>query len=145
MSMLVQYDPFRNFRTLQQEINRIFDRDLDESTGQMGPWGIRVDIREDKNQIVVQADIPGMEQKDIQVNVENGLLTIAGERKFTDEAKKESYHRVERVYGRFSRSFQLPSTTDPTSIQAAYKNGVLEVVIPKREEAKPRAIEVKVH
>ncbi|MBF0143090.1 MAG: Hsp20/alpha crystallin family protein [Magnetococcales bacterium] len=145
MSMLAHYDPFRSARALQHEINRLFERDLDDSTGQMAQWTMRVDIREDESQIVITADVPGMEQKDVHVNVDNGHLTISGERKFADESNLQSYHRVERSYGRFSRSFQLPNTTDPNAIRATCKNGVLEVVLPKREEAKPRAIEVQVH
>ncbi|MBF0444756.1 MAG: Hsp20/alpha crystallin family protein [Magnetococcales bacterium] len=144
MSTYVTYDPFRNVRSLQGEINRLFDKDMDDSSGQLTQWPMRVDIREDENQIVVKADLPGMEQKDIQVNVDNGMLTISGERKFDDEENKENYHRVERAYGRFSRSFQLPNTTDMGKIGAAYKNGVLEVTLPKLEEAKPRSIQVDV-
>ncbi|MBF0609562.1 MAG: Hsp20/alpha crystallin family protein [Magnetococcales bacterium] len=145
MSMLVNYDSFRNFRTLQNEINRLFDRDIEESNGQISQWGMRVDIHEDKNQIVLQADLPGMELKDIHVNLENSLLTISGERKFSNEVKKENYHRVERAYGHFSRSFQLPPSADQGNINASYNNGVLQVTIGKREEAKPRAIEVKIN
>jgi len=141
----VSYDPFRNFRVLQGEINRLFDRDLEESNGMMTSWPLRVDIREDENQVVIKADLPGMKQKEISVHIDNGRMTIAGERKFEDEAHKDNFHRVERAYGPFSRSFQLPNTTDTNNIQASYKNGVLEVALPKREEAKPRAIEVKVH
>ena len=145
MSTLTYYDPFRNFRSLQGEINRLFDRDLDDSTGQLTQWPMRVDIREDENSIVVKADVPGMEQKDINVNVDNGMLTISGERTFNDEEHKDQYHRVERSYGRFSRSFQMPNTTNPEQISATYKNGVLEVTLPKREEAKPRSIQVQVN
>lgn len=145
MSTIVSYDPFRNFRSIQGEINRLFERDLEESTGQMTQWPMRVDIREDENQIVIKADVPGMEQKDISVNIDNGMLTIAGERKFDDVENKEQYHRVERSYGRFSRSFQLPNTTEATNISATYKNGVLEVTLPKREEAKPRSVQVQIN
>ncbi|MBF0109002.1 MAG: Hsp20/alpha crystallin family protein [Magnetococcales bacterium] len=145
MSTIVNYDPFRNFRTLQHEINRLFDRDLEDTTGQMTQWPIRVDIREDENQIILKADVPGMEQKDIKVNVDNGRLTISGERKFDDEMHKESYQRVERLFGRFSRTFQLTNTTDISRIGASYRNGVLEVTLPKLEEAKPRTIQVQVH
>ncbi len=145
MSTIATYDPFRNFRSLQSEINRLFDRDMEESTGQMTAWAMRVDIREDENQIVIQADVPGMKQEDIHVNVDNGQLTISGERKFEDAENKDSYHRVERSYGRFSRTFQLPNTTDTGNISASYTNGVLVVTLPKLEEAKPRAIEVKVN
>ena len=145
MASIVSYDPFRNFRSLQSEINRLFDQDMDGSTGQMAAWPMRVDIREDENQIVLKADVPGMEQKDINVNIDNGQLTISGERKFDDEERKDSYHRVERAYGRFSRSFSLPNTTDTGKIAAAYSNGVLEVTLPKLEEAKPRSIQVQVN
>ena len=145
MSTLTYYDPFRSVRSLQGEINRLFDRDMDDSNGQLTQWPMRVDIREDENSIVVKADVPGMEQKDINVKVDNGMLTISGERTFSDEEHKDKYHRVERAYGRFSRSFQMPNTTDPENISATYKNGVLEVTLPKREEAKPRSIQVQIN
>ncbi|MBF0448811.1 MAG: Hsp20/alpha crystallin family protein [Magnetococcales bacterium] len=144
MSTLATYDPFRNYRSLQHEINRLFEQDTDTSSGQITAWPMRVDIREDENHIIIKADVPGMEQKDISVNVDNGQLTISGERKFNDENSRESYHRIERAYGRFSRSFSLPNTTDTGKISAAYKNGVLEVTLPKLEEAKPRSIQVEV-
>ncbi len=144
MSMLVHYDPFRTVRTLQNEINRLFDRDLDESSGMMTQWPLRVDIREEPEQIVLQADIPGMEQKDIKIHVENNQLTIAGERTFGDEKRRDTYHRIERAYGFFSRTFQLGGQTNPEKIQASYKNGVLEIILPKREESKPRSIEIQV-
>ncbi|MBF0177897.1 MAG: Hsp20/alpha crystallin family protein [Magnetococcales bacterium] len=144
MSTLVSYDPFHNFRALQNEINRIFDRSGEEATGQWSRWPMRVDIREDEDKIIIKADLPGVEQKDIQVHVDNGHLTISGERKFEDEANLERYHRVERAFGSFSRSFQLPNTTDFNHVGASFKNGVLEVTLPKREDAKPRAIQVQV-
>lgn len=145
MNHILTNDPWRNFRVLQNEINRLFERDVEGANAQMTAWPMRVDIREDENQIVVRADLPGMDQKEINVNVDNGYLTISGERKFADEDKKESYHRVERAYGRFSRSFQLPNTTDTANIVASYKNGELEVTLPKLEEAKPRSIQVRIH
>ena len=145
MSIVTTYDPFRNFRSLQGEINRLFDRDMEATNGQLTAWPMRVDIREDENQIVIKADVPGMEQKDISVNVDNGQLTISGERKFDDEENRKSYHRVERAYGKFSRSFSLPNTTDMGKISASYNNGVLEVTLPKLEEAKPRSIQVQIN
>lgn len=144
MAMLVNYDPLRNVRLLQHEINRLFDRDMDESSGMMTQWPLRVDIREEAEQILLWADIPGVEQKDIKIHVENNQLTISGERKFSDEKKRDAYHRIERAYGSFSRTFQLGGNTNPDNIQASYKNGVLEIRLPKREEAKPRTIEVKI-
>ncbi len=145
MARVVTYDPFRNFRSIQGEINRLFDSSWEESGDQLAQLPLRVDIREDEGQIVIMADIPGMEQKDIKVDVDNGLLTISGERKFDDMDNQDKYHRVERRYGSFSRSFQLANTTDVKNISAAYENGVLAVTLPKLEEAKPRSIQVKVH
>ncbi len=144
MSALVHSDPFRQFRAMQNEINRLFDRDLGDAQGMMTEWPLRVDIREDKDAIVIRADLPGMKQEEISVHLDQGQLTISGERRFEDEEKKDDYHRVERAYGRFSRTFQLPSTTDVEHVDASYKDGVLEVKLPKKEEAKPRSIEVKV-
>ena len=145
MSMLINRDPFRIHRLFQNEMHRLFDQDVEEACGMLTSWPLRVDIREDAEQIVLQADIPGMEQKDIKVNVENNQLTISGERRFEDEEKRNDYHRVERSYGAFSRTFQLGSAADPEKVQASYKNGVLTVSLPKREESKPRSIEVKIH
>ncbi|ABK43859.1 heat shock protein Hsp20 [Magnetococcus marinus MC-1] len=144
MAALMEYDPFRNVRTLQNEINRLFDHNWEEPNGQMAKWPMRVDIREDENQIMIKADLPGMTQQDISVDVDNGTLTISGERKFDDEQNRDGYHRIERAYGRFSRSFQLPNTTDTGNIAAKYQNGVLEVTLPKLDEAKPRSIQVEV-
>lgn len=142
---LAVYDPFRGVRTLQNEINRLFERDLlEDGSAGLSEWGIRVDIKEDTNQVVLRADLPGMELKEIKVHVENGILSISGERRFGKEEKREDYHRIERSYGRFNRAFSLPASTDATAIRASYKNGVLEVVLPKHEQAKPRQIEVAV-
>ncbi len=144
MTAIINSDPFRAFRAIQSDINRLLEREIEESNSMTTQWPLRVDIRENLHDIVIKADIPGLEQKEITVQVDNGRLTIAGERQFDDEPNKEQYHRMERFYGRFSRSFQLPNTTDISAIQAAYKNGVLAITLPKREEAKPRAIQVKV-
>ncbi|OSM07239.1 Hsp20/alpha crystallin family protein [Magnetofaba australis] len=145
MNMLATYDPLRGFGALQQEINRLFDRTVDDENALHAQWPMRVDVREDADAIVIRADLPGMKQEQIDVRVDNGRLTISGERRFEDAENKENYHRVERYYGRFSRTFQLPGVTDMEHIDASYVNGVLEVRLPKREEAKPRSIEVKVH
>ncbi|MBF0381617.1 MAG: Hsp20/alpha crystallin family protein [Magnetococcales bacterium] len=146
MSRVITYDPFRNFRTIQGEINRLFERDLHNcSSDQMAELPVNVDIREDENQIVIKADVPGMEQKDININVDNNLLTISGERKFADKEHQDKYHRVERAYGRFSRTFQLNNSTEVKNITATYNSGVLEVALPKLEEAKPRSIQVQVN
>jgi HSP20 family protein len=144
MAMLVNFDPFRNARMLQNEINRLFDRDYDDASNMMSQWPLRVDVREEEERLVLQADLPGVEQKDITLHVENNQLTISGERKWDDTQQRENYHRIERMYGRFSRTFQLGHNTNPEKIQAIYKNGVLEVVLPKREEAKPRTVQIQV-
>ncbi|MBF0192676.1 MAG: Hsp20/alpha crystallin family protein [Magnetococcales bacterium] len=130
---------------LQGEINRLFERDNDASCGMMSQWPLRVDICEDGDSIILQADVPGMEQKDIKVHVENNQLTISGERRFEDEKKRDSYHRVERSYGCFSRTFELGGAADVEKIKASCKNGVLIVSMPKREDAKPKSIEVQIH
>ncbi len=145
MNTLANHNPMRQARSLQQEINRLFSRDVDESRGTMTQWSLRVDIREEAEQILLQADIPGVDPKDIKIHIENNQLTISGERKFEDEQKRDTYHRIERAYGSFSRTFQLDGSTNLDKIQASFKNGVLEVRLPKRPEAKPRVIEVQVH
>lgn len=141
---IVTYDPFRSIRVLQNEINRLFDRDLDDNAGMTADWAMRVDIKEEKNALLIRADLPGMEQKDIKVHVEDNRLTIQGERRLEKEEKREDFHRIERSYGTFSRTFQLPATVDVERINATYRNGVLEVSLPKHERAKPKSIEVAV-
>ena len=145
MARLVNYDVSRNVRTLQNEVNRLFELGMDESNSVTAQWPLRVDIREETDQLLLQADIPGVELKDIKIHIENNQLTISGERKFEDEQKRDTYHRIERAYGSFSRTFQLDGSTNLDKIQASFKNGVLEVRLPKRPEAKPRVIEVQVH
>ena len=137
MSMLVHYDPFRTVRTLQNEINRLFDRDLDESSGMMTQWPLRVDIREEPEQIVLQADIPGMEQKDIKIHVENNQLTIAGERTFGDEKRRDTYHRIERAYGFFSRTFQLGARQTRKRFKPPTKTGYWKSSCPSGKSPNP--------
>ncbi len=108
-------------------------------------WAPAVDIYETPNELVVKADLPDVNEKDIDVRVENNLLTIRGERKFEKSVSEENYLRVERTYGAFSRSFSLPNTVNAESIGAEYKNGVLTVTLPKREESKPRQVKVTVN
>jgi len=119
--------------------NDLWDRNLERT------WSPRVDIVEEKDAYKVHADLPGLEKKDIGVTVENGVLTISGERKFERKEKnKDSYEYFERRYGSFSRAFKLPELVDPTNIEANYRGGVLEVTLPKAEKAKPKHVEVKV-
>jgi HSP20 family protein len=109
-----------------------------------GVWAPAVDIYETPEAIEMTLEIPGVNQKDIKVNIENNLLTVSGERKFEHEDRRESYHRIERNYGAFQRSFTVPSTIDPNKINAVFENGLLRLMLAKRPETHPRAIEVKV-
>lgn len=135
------------FRALRSGMERIFDESiarLEGSESLSGELFPAVDIRENGDHILLQADVPGIDKKDITVDVENGVLTLSGERKFEGESKKESCHRVERVYGAFMRSFSLPASADETKVDATYHNGVLSVRIPKRNASKTRAVDIKV-
>ena len=146
MTTITRFQPFRGFSTLQDQVNRIFNETVrsqgDEST--LTAWAPSVDIYETPNELVVKADLPDVEEKDIDVRVENNLLTIHGERKFDKSVAEDNYLRIERTYGTFSRSFSLPNTVNPEAIRAEYKNGVLNVSLPKREESKPRQVKVNV-
>ena len=146
---LTRWDPFRDLVSLQERMNRLFEDSLSRSktTDQemaMGAWTPPVDIYETQDEVVLRADLPGIDQKDIDLRIENSTLTLRGERKFQKEANEEDYHRIERSYGVFSRSFQLPGSIDQTKIAATHKEGVLEVHLPKREDTKPKQIKVDV-
>jgi HSP20 family protein len=143
---IVRYDPFRDLRTLQEEVNRLFSTNLtrtfgDEGIGR-GAWSPSVDIYENKDQIVLEAELPGMKQEDFDLSIENNVITLRGERSFEKKEDSDNYHRVERSYGSFTRSFTLPQTVSGEGVTAEYSNGVLRVTLPKREEVKPRKIEV---
>ncbi|HEX7831537.1 MAG TPA: Hsp20/alpha crystallin family protein [Thermoanaerobaculia bacterium] len=139
--------PNQDMKQLQTQLHRFFepfarftatDEDLVSGT-----WVPPVDVAETQEKIVVRAEVPGLRQEDIQIEFENGLLTLKGERKL-DKAEGQTWHRVERTYGNFSRSFTLPRTVDAERISAAYREGILEIEVPKREEAKPKQIRVTV-
>jgi HSP20 family protein len=135
------------FYLLQNRLNRLFDFPLApfvEETLPLTTWAPPCDIYETDKEIVVKAEIPGLKKEDVFVSIENNVLTIRGERKFADEVRRENYHRVERSYGEFVRSFTLPAFIDENKIVAEFKDGLLWVFLPKREEAKPKQIEVKV-
>ncbi len=145
---ITRFDPFRDLVRMQDRINRIFGDTYkgDDDVLSRGDWMPPVDIFEnDKHEIVLKADLPGLAREDIDIRVENNLLTIRGERKRVQETKQESYHRVERVYGSFSRSFSLPSTINTEKVAAELRDGVLTIVLPAREEARPRQIQVRVN
>src|SRR3984957_9267962 len=136
--------PFRGATTLQEQINRVFGdvmgRAGEESN--LTPWAPAVDIYETENELVVKADLPDVNPKDLDIRVEGNILTIRGERKFENKVKEENYLRVERAYGSFSRSFSLANSVKSEAIKADYQNGVLTLSLPKREEAKPKQIKV---
>src|SRR6267143_5065905 len=144
---IVRYDPFRDLRTLQEEVNRLFSNNLNLSFGEegiaRGAWNPNVDIYENKDQIVLEAELPGMKREDFDLTIENSVITLRGERHFEKKDETDNYHRVERAYGTFTRSFTLPNTVSGEGATADYRNGVLRVVLPKREETKARRIEIK--
>jgi HSP20 family protein len=146
---LTKWDPFKDLVTLQDRMNRLFDESVrnvrpgDEALSS-AIWSPAVDIYETEDEVVVKAELPEVNQKDIDVQIENSTLTLRGERKFNKETKKENFHRIERAYGSFSRSFTLPSTIDQEKIRADYRDGILKISMPKREETKPKQIKVAV-
>ena len=143
---IVRYDPFRDLRTLQEEVNRLFSTGLTPSFGDegigRGAWNPSVDIYENKDHIVLEAELPGMNREDFELTIENNMITLRGERRFEKKDDSDNYHRVERSYGSFTRSFTLPQTVTGDGATAEYRNGVLRVTLPKREEAKARRIEI---
>lgn len=145
---IVRFDPFRELSSMQDRINRIFGeayRRGDDDITMRADWAPAVDIFEtDQHEIVIKAEMPGLKKDDIDVSVENSTLTLRGKRERETEVKEEQYHRVERAYGMFSRSFSLPQTVDASKVHAEYKDGVLTLTLPKREEAKPRQVQVQI-
>jgi HSP20 family protein len=135
---LSHYDPLASLRAVENA----FTRFLSEPASNR-PWAPEVDIYETENELVVKADLPDVEAKDIDVKVENQTLTIAGERKFESKSTDKGYHRIERAYGNFMRSFSVPNTFDTDKINASFKNGVLTVSLTKKEAAKPRQIKIE--
>jgi HSP20 family protein len=146
MRSMNRWEPSRGATTLQEQLNRVFgnllERTGDESN--LTPWAPAVDIFETEHELVVKADLPDVNPQDLDIHVENNILTIRGERKFENKVKEENYLRIERAYGSFSRSFSLANSVKSEAIRADYKNGVLTLSIPKREEAKPKQIKVNV-
>ena len=148
---IVRFEPFRDLVTFQDRLNRIFEDAFRGSRGASeeewalgGSWAPSVDIYEQDGNLVLKAELPGIDPKDVDVHVENNVLTLRGERKLDSEVKRESYHRVERSYGAFSRSFTLPNVVDTDKIKAEFKEGVLRLVLPKKEEAKPKQISISI-
>jgi HSP20 family protein len=143
---IIKYDPFRELRSLQDEMNRLFVSNFSRPEREgfaSGAWNPSVDIFENKDQIVIEAELPGMKPDEVNISIENNVLTIHGERKFEKKDENDNFHRVERSYGSFTRSFTLPPTVSSENADAEFDNGVLRLTLAKREEAKPRRIEIK--
>ncbi len=146
MRTLTRWEPFRGVVTLQDHINRLFE-DLVGRGGEeslLAAWSPAVDVYETEHELVVKADLPEVDPKDLDIRVENNVLTIRGERKFEKKVNEDNYLRAERAYGSFSRSFSLANSVNAEAIKADYHNGVLTLTLPKREEAKPKQIKVNV-
>ena len=147
MAIVRWLDPFRDLSAIQDRMNQIFEDALARSRGReeglrTGMWTPAVDIYENNEFVVVKAELPGVEKDRISVEVKEGILTLRGERGFDKELKEESYHRIERSYGTFLRSFTLPSSVDGEKVTARMKDGVLQVDLPKKEQAKPKQIKI---
>lgn len=148
MTVLTRWEPFREFATLQDRMNRLFresynDAGRDESLTSTS-FAPAVDVYEDEHKVTLKIEVPGIDEKDIDVRVENNTLTVSGERKIEKEEKEENYRRVERQYGSFVRTFTLPPTVDNEHVSANYEKGVLKITLPKKAEAKPKQIKVNV-
>jgi HSP20 family protein len=148
MTVITRWDPFREFSTLQDRMNRLFR----ESYGPEGreesltttTFAPPVDVYEDEHSVTLKIEVPGIDEKDIDVRIENNVLTVHGERKFEKEEKEENFRRVERQYGSFTRTFTLPTTVDAEKVSANYDKGILKIALPKKAEAKPKQIKVNV-
>src|SRR5580700_9542427 len=148
MTLITRYDPFREFISLQDRMNRLF-RDPRGAEGQdesltSPAFAPPVDVYEDDHNLTLKLEVPGIDEKDIDVRIENNTLTVHGERKFEKEEKEENFRRVERQYGSFTRSFSLPQTVDTEKVSATYDKGVLKITLPKKAEAKPKQIKVNI-
>jgi HSP20 family protein len=147
MTVLTRWEPFREFVTLQDRMNRLFRESYPEGREEAlttSTFAPPVDVYEDEHSITLKIEVPGIEEKDIDVRLENNTLTVHGERKFEKEEKEENYRRVERQYGSFTRTFTLPNTVDAEKVTANYDKGVLKIQLAKKSEAKPKQIKVNV-
>lgn len=144
---IVRYDPFRELRSLQDEMTRLFTGAAPTGTNREemmhGAWMPNVDIYDEKDNLVLEAELPGMKRDDFEISIENNVITLRGERKFEKKAEGDNYHRIERAYGTFTRSFTLPQEVTADGATADFEDGILRVTLPKREETKARKIEVR--
>ncbi|HTT70254.1 MAG TPA: Hsp20/alpha crystallin family protein [Anaeromyxobacteraceae bacterium] len=145
MTTLMRWDPWREMSRVQEEFGKLFEDRLALQAGESLGWTPATDIYEDEDGLNLRFDLAGVDPKDVDIRFENGVLTIKGERKLEHAEKKENYHRIERSYGAFNRSFSLPPTVDADKIRADSKGGVLMVHLPKKAEAKPKSIQVQVN
>lgn len=145
---LVKYNQLRDLRIMQDQMNRLlnlsWNHDLPSEDIKEGLWQPAVDIYETADSIIIKAELPDVDQKDIEVRIEDGTLILKGERKHENEVKKENYHRIERYFGTFQRSFSLPATIDQEKVEASCERGVLTIELPKKEEKKPKQITVQI-
>jgi len=143
---IIRWDPFRDLITLREKMNRLFEDAFTSRTEEKdlisSSWTPAVDIFETENELVLTAEVPGIEDKDIEIKIEDNTLSLKGERKFEKETKEENYHRIERAYGSFYRSFTLPTYIDQDKVRAEHQNGVLKITMPKKAELKPRKVKV---
>jgi HSP20 family protein len=139
---IARYEPWSLLNQLQRELQRTHEGENGEGSTATAEWAPAVDIKEEPDKFFLQADLPGVKPEDIEISMENGVLTIKGEKKTETESEREGYKRVERKYGSFYRRFSLPDTANPDGISAKSNNGVLEIVIPKREAVQPKKINV---
>jgi HSP20 family protein len=142
----ISRDPFRELFELQRGINELFDEGFSGSRESVGlrAWSPAVDVYEDENEFVLKVELPGINRDDVKVSVNENTLSVSGERRVENEDKRDNYHRIERSYGQFYRSFTLPPNINTEAIGAQFKDGILRLSLPKKEEAKPKQIEVKV-
>jgi HSP20 family protein len=145
MTMLTKWDPWREMNRAQEEMGRLLEDRFVFRAGESLGWTPATDIYEDEEGLSLKFELAGVEPKDVDIRFENGILSIKGERKLDREEKRENYHRVELSYGAFNRSFSLPPTVDAEKIEASSKSGMLVVYLPKKAEAKPKSIQVKVN
>jgi HSP20 family protein len=149
INTLARYEPLQELEDIQNRLPSFFGRSPGRRGNEQGglalaDWAPMADISEDQNEYVIKAELPELKKEEVKVTVENGVLTISGERKFEKEENNKKYHRVERAYGRFARSFALPDNADASKVKAEFKDGMLTVHLPKSEKAKPKQIEVKI-
>ena len=150
MNTLTRWDPFKDVEELQNRLSSIFGQSPTRRSGTesevlpVAKWAPVVDVAESDHEYVIQAELPAVNREDVKVSVEDGVLTLSGERKFEKEEKNKKYHRIERAYGSFIRTFSIPSDVDPDKVRAEFKEGVLTVRLEKDERSKPRSVEVKV-